>query len=133
MVHSKIVKWVPPMGWLKCNTDGASRGNPGPSASAFCLRNHEGRLLGAKGVKIVDSSNLVAEARAISEGLDNHYSNIIIETDSLFMVNIINEVWKIPWSVSIEVGSIHKIRNLISVRVQRSLRERNILADFFLA
>ncbi|KAH0680863.1 hypothetical protein KY284_021948 [Solanum tuberosum] len=92
VVHSKIVKWIPPpIGWLKCNIDGASRGNP------------------------------VAEAKAISEGLqyclENHYSNIIIETDSLAMVNIINGDWKIPWSVSIEVGSIHRIRDLISVHM----------------
>lgn len=49
VVHSKIVKWIPPpIGWLKCNIDGASRGNPGLSASAFCLRNHEGRFLGIR-------------------------------------------------------------------------------------
>ncbi|KAK4721758.1 hypothetical protein R3W88_011991 [Solanum pinnatisectum] len=86
-------------------------------------------------MKIIDSTTLVAEVKAISEGLqyclENHYSNIIIETDSLKMVNIIDGVWKIPWSVSIEVGSIHRIRDLISVRVQHFLREGNTLADFF--
>ncbi|KAH0679665.1 hypothetical protein KY289_020902 [Solanum tuberosum] len=66
---SKWVKWhPPPSGWLKCNTDGASRGNPGPSVAAFCIRNHEGELVIAKGVRIPDSTNLVAEAIAIREG-----------------------------------------------------------------
>ncbi|KAG5581003.1 hypothetical protein H5410_051630, partial [Solanum commersonii] len=67
VVYSNIVIWVPPsIGWLKCNTGGASRGNPGLSASVFCLRNHEGKFLGAKGVKIIDSTILVVEPRAIS-------------------------------------------------------------------
>ncbi|KAF3641352.1 (+)-neomenthol dehydrogenase [Capsicum annuum] len=65
----------------------------GPSAAAFCLRNCEGILIGAKGFQIADTTNLVAEARAIREGLqyrrDKHLSNIILETDSLAMVNII--------------------------------------------
>ncbi|KAH0661971.1 hypothetical protein KY284_026902 [Solanum tuberosum] len=66
---SKWVKWhPPPSGWLKCNTDGASRGNPGPSTAAFCIRNHEGEQVIAKGVRIPDSTNLVAEAIAIREG-----------------------------------------------------------------
>ncbi|KAG5575895.1 hypothetical protein H5410_056029, partial [Solanum commersonii] len=34
----------PPLGWLKCNTDGDSRGNSGPSAAALCIRDHYGNL-----------------------------------------------------------------------------------------
>jgi len=82
--HSKVVRWIPPpVGWLKCNTDGASRGNPGPSSVAFCVRNHDGNLVGAKDLQIPDTSNLVAEAKAICEGLqyylDKRFSNIIPE------------------------------------------------------
>lgn len=43
------VKWeVPVNGGLVCNTDGASRGNPGPSAYGFCIRNSEGNLVYAE-------------------------------------------------------------------------------------
>jgi len=32
----KIVRWMhPPDGWYKCNTDCASKGNPGLSSAAF--------------------------------------------------------------------------------------------------
>lgn len=35
----RIVRWFPPPAeWVKCNTDVASRGNPGPSSIAFCIR-----------------------------------------------------------------------------------------------
>ncbi|KAH0678922.1 hypothetical protein KY284_020007 [Solanum tuberosum] len=104
----KIVRWSPPsVGWLKCNTDGASRGNPGPSAAAFCIRDHNDNFLGEKGVKIPDFTNLVAEAITMREGLqyylENQLSHIIMEPDSLAMVNIINGVWETPWNVTMEV------------------------------
>ncbi|KAH0722591.1 hypothetical protein KY290_005243 [Solanum tuberosum] len=74
---------------------------------------------GAKGVKLVDSSNSMVEAIAIREGLqyclDKHFQQIIIEADSLSMVNILNGEWESPWSVTMEVNSINRIRNSISV------------------
>ncbi|KAK4724195.1 hypothetical protein R3W88_026974 [Solanum pinnatisectum] len=77
----------------------------------------------------------MAEAIAIREGLqyclDKHFHQFIIETDSLSMVNILNGEWESPWSVTMEVNSINKIRNSISVRVQHSFKEENTLADFF--
>lgn len=83
--------------WLKCNSGGASKWNPSLIGSSFCLRNHEGGFLGAKEVKITDSTILVVEPRAISEGLhfclENPQSVIIIKTDSLAIVYIINGVW----------------------------------------
>uniref|UniRef100_M1D7E5 Reverse transcriptase n=1 Tax=Solanum tuberosum TaxID=4113 RepID=M1D7E5_SOLTU len=132
---AKWVRWYPPpCGWWKCNTNGASRGNPGPSSAAFCVRNHEGYLLCAKGITIPDSYSLVAEVIAIRIGLqfclENQIPNIIVESDSLAIVNIINGVWKILWRVTVEVNSIRKMMNSWPVRVQHSLREGNTLADF---
>lgn len=35
----KLVQWFPPeTRWLKGNTDGVSKGNPGPSSFGFCVR-----------------------------------------------------------------------------------------------
>ena len=73
-----------PGGWFKCNTYGAWTGNPGPSDAAFCIKNHEGEFMFAKGVQIPDSTNLVAEAIAIRENLqgclEKKFQNIIILT-----------------------------------------------------
>lgn len=58
--HNITARWVrPPLGWLKCNTDCSSRGNPGPWPSSFYMRNHDGNWVGAKGLQIIDSSNIV--------------------------------------------------------------------------
>lgn len=43
---TKMVKWeFPPEGWIKYNTDGASRGNPGLNAYAFSLRDEKGDII----------------------------------------------------------------------------------------
>ncbi|KAH0669467.1 hypothetical protein KY285_023628 [Solanum tuberosum] len=77
--------------------NGASRGNPGSSVAAFYVRNYEGDLVGAKGVKLAESTSLVVEAMTIKEGLqycwENNYLNIILESNSLAMVQILNGIW----------------------------------------
>lgn len=46
--HSiKEVTWIPPIcGWIKCNTDGASRGSLGDAACGGLLRDSNGAILG---------------------------------------------------------------------------------------
>lgn len=46
IVIPKIVYWnLPRTGWFKCNTDGASKGNPGPSAAGLCIRKWDGAFM----------------------------------------------------------------------------------------
>nr|XP_009627002.1 uncharacterized protein LOC104117634 [Nicotiana tomentosiformis] len=69
-VGTKTVTWqLPYEVWFKYNTDGASRGNPGPSSYGFCLRDHAGDLVFAKANEIGETTNIVAEAKSIVEGL----------------------------------------------------------------
>uniref|UniRef100_A0A0V0GVW9 Putative ovule protein n=1 Tax=Solanum chacoense TaxID=4108 RepID=A0A0V0GVW9_SOLCH len=49
------------------------------SSINFCVRNFSGDITGAKGVRIHNTSNVVAEARVL-----------IMESNSLSMVNILN-------------------------------------------
>jgi len=93
-ISFRIVRWEPSSpNLLKCNTDGESKGNPGPSSVAFCIRDHSGNLVVAKGYIIQDTTNIVVEARAIRESLnyfiEHEIDNIIIETDFLVMVHIL--------------------------------------------
>ncbi|PHT51678.1 Lysine-specific demethylase 8 [Capsicum baccatum] len=54
--------------WVKYITDRESRGNSGPSSVAFCIRNSYGAFVVAKGFKLHDTTNIVAEARSVKEG-----------------------------------------------------------------
>ncbi|PHT47875.1 hypothetical protein CQW23_12083 [Capsicum baccatum] len=62
-------------GGMKCNTDGASKGNPGPSLYGFCLRDHRADIICAHAGALGHDTNIEAEAKAILEALKS-WSNI---------------------------------------------------------
>ena len=91
----KLIKWCPPPKcWWKCNTCGASQGKPRLTYAAFCVRDSKSDILVARGLKIVGSTNLVAEAIAIKEGLSYYFekqlSKVINETNFMALVHIFN-------------------------------------------
>ncbi|KAH0649910.1 hypothetical protein KY284_029822 [Solanum tuberosum] len=48
-LYYRIAHWTrPEEGWIKCNTDGASKGNPGMSSYGFCLRDKNGDVIYAE-------------------------------------------------------------------------------------
>ncbi|XP_060182325.1 uncharacterized protein LOC132611987 [Lycium barbarum] len=119
---------------FKCNTDGASRGNPGLSSAAFCIRDEVGNLIYAGVRRISDTTNITAESIAILDGIEfcikNDLVPVMIESDYLSMINIIQGIWEIPWKISMEVKKINFWRNKGQVQFAHILREGNALADF---
>lgn len=68
-LHIVPVRWPkPPDGLLKLNTDGCSKGNPGPAGEG-CLRNYMGEMIMAYSDFFGVCSNNVAEAKAILIGV----------------------------------------------------------------
>ncbi|XP_059310046.1 uncharacterized protein LOC132061209 [Lycium ferocissimum] len=115
----RVIKWMrPASGIYKCNTDGAAKGNPGPSSAAFCIRNKDGDLVYAAAKTLIDGSNIV---------LGRGYR---METDSMTMKMIINAEWRIPWSISMLVGDIKRLMADQRVTVEHIHREGNGLTDF---
>lgn len=81
------VQWEIPMaGWIKINTDGASRGNLGRSSIGFCIRNEMGDVIYGCGKEIQETTNPMAEAKAILEALryafQHNLNYIWLQTDS---------------------------------------------------
>lgn len=77
-----------PSSWLKANTNGSSRRNPGSSSTIFCIRNFVSNFLVAKELPIKNFTSLATEVRAIRECLlycDHMLTNIIIESDSMIL------------------------------------------------
>jgi ribonuclease HI len=59
-----------PIETLQINVDGASRGNPGPSAAGVALRDEEGTIIDAFGRPLGECTNNVAEYRALVIALE---------------------------------------------------------------
>ncbi|XP_075099449.1 uncharacterized protein LOC142176224 [Nicotiana tabacum] len=92
--YTKVMWDCPSPGWIKVNTDGASRGNPGRSEIGYVLRNEEGDLTYGYGREVQEGTNSEAEAQAILEAMrfciDNDYILIELHTDSMMLKNVLN-------------------------------------------
>ncbi|XP_015160257.1 14.7 kDa ribonuclease H-like protein [Solanum tuberosum] len=133
-LHYHSVFWgLPQEGGVKCNTDGASRGNPGESAYSFCVRNHEGNLMYAEACKIGIRNNIEAETVAILKALRyckiKKINKVLIETDSLVVTKMIRNEWKIPWNQVEEIEEIQEIIENIQADITHVFREANQLVD----
>ncbi|KAK6795384.1 hypothetical protein RDI58_008837 [Solanum bulbocastanum] len=134
VIHWKAVKWVlPKTGWIKCNTDGASRGNPGESSYTFCIRHSYGDLIHAEAGCMGITTNMEAETPAVLMALreckELNLQNIILETDSLSLRNIVWEIWNIPWMLTDQIEEIRQHIRAIQCRMHHIFREANQVAD----
>jgi len=85
------------------NTDGASRGNPGPASYGFVIKNVKGEILYKEGKTIGVTTNNVAEYMAVLRGIE-HIINTLskskddlveIITDSLLIASQLSGRFKI--------------------------------------
>lgn len=131
--YTKVLWELPSQGWIKVNTDGAARGNPGRSSIRYVLRNEEGDVVYACGKEIPKGSNTVVEAKGVYEALkfclDNDYVLIDLHTDSMLLKNVITGEWKPPWAIGVIVEEIRDLMSRGNVTVSHTFREGNRLAD----
>lgn len=100
-IHYILVRWkMPKEGWITCNTDGASKGNPGQGAYGFCIRNSADDLPYAEAKNIGEATNMKAEVRAVWEALSycirQNLTYVQLKTDSLVLKNMLVRNWIIP-------------------------------------
>lgn len=109
-------------------TDGGARGNPGPAACAFVIKDEKGNLVVEKGVVVGRQTNNIAEYMGVTEALKWFKSHIGVcgkgskfdfFLDSKLVVNQLNGIFKIK-----NAG----LRDLI-VTVRKL--EREINGEFF--
>ncbi|MQM03779.1 hypothetical protein Taro_036567 [Colocasia esculenta] len=65
----KIVRWIPPQHGVYLNVDGACKGNPGPCGGGGCMRNSAGDILLGFAFYYGYGDSLLAEVRALFDGL----------------------------------------------------------------
>ena len=84
---------------LKIYSDGASRGNPGPSAIAFIIMNEYGEILTKKAKYVGVKTNNQAEYLSLSSALDLaskiSTEKVTCRLDSKLVVNQLNGEYKV--------------------------------------
>lgn len=92
----KVKHWdPPPVRWLKWNTDASKSGARRTSTISYALRDNTCHIQSHGERQIGDSLILVAEPLAIPRWVvkivQKHMSNVIVESDSLIVIQEINE------------------------------------------
>ncbi|XP_075084871.1 uncharacterized protein LOC142168109 [Nicotiana tabacum] len=117
---TKVIWEYPTPGWIKVNTDGASRGNPGRSSIDFVLRNEEGDVVYACVKEIHEGTNTEAEAKAVFEALKyclNHHYMLILHTHSMVIKNVFEGSWTCPWNVVVYVEEIKEMMTRYNIQI----------------
>lgn len=135
IIITKTISWqAHHSGWFKCSTDGASKGNLGPSSLGFCVRNDVGDLVYARAINLGINTNVVVEAKVIMQGLtyyvEQDLHTPILETDSLVLKKVIESEWDPPWSIITKVQKIKDMKDHFNMIFQHVFRKGNTVADF---
>ncbi len=122
---------------LSIFTDGGSRGNPGPSASAYIIYNKYNEILESGGSYIGITSNNQAEYTGVLLGLQaarqfaGNNDTILFNIDSLLVVNQMNGLYKIKnrelWPLNQQIREL--MQHFKQVRFNHVPRENNTVAD----
>ena len=102
----------PPTGFLKINTDGSSRGNPGSAGIGGIGRDSSGLVvfifLANKGVQTINKMEGLAILYALKWAYALGWRKVICEVDSQVLVNLIlgRKFFGIDWQLSLLVQQI---------------------------
>lgn len=117
-------------------TDGGSRGNPGPAASAFVVKNTDGETIFKDGVYLGEATNNKAEYIGLLNAWHwvaaNHISQVNFFLDSELVVKQITGVYKIKDSaLSVIAAKIKELEKNSGIKVTYThvLRHNNKDAD----
>lgn len=120
---------------ITVNTDGASRGNPGPSGIGYCIRDTEGKVIEQGGEFIGFATSRLAEylalRRGIERALDLGYRTARFYADSLMVVNQMNGVIKVKNQdiVAVYQDIRQKLQQFEAVSFVHVPRSQNTCAD----
>jgi len=115
--------------------DGGSRGNPGPSAAGYCIKNSAGSQLQAKAFFLGQATNNVAEYTALVKALEAVHQigakQLMVFSDSELLVRQINGQYKVK---SEQIKPLYQqatrlLENFNSWKIQHVTREKNKEAD----
>jgi len=130
----KEIIWQPPVfDWIKCNIDGASLGNPGPSSCGGIFRDKNADFLGAFAYNLGISNSLIAELNgamfAIELAHHRGWNHIWLETDSMLVTLAFKSKKIVPWQLRNRWENCLHLISSMSFFVTHINREGNHCAD----
>ncbi|KAL2242478.1 UNVERIFIED_CONTAM: putative ribonuclease H protein [Sesamum indicum] len=128
------VKWnKPDRGWIKINTDGASKGNPGPAGAGGIARDERGAAIFAFYEFIGEATNMYAEVYGLFKALQicqtENFNRIWIEVDAVNIIRLIKEPSKGHWTLQHMLSRINLFLKRVEFRITHIYREGNMAAD----
>ncbi|KAI3443768.1 hypothetical protein Pfo_000433 [Paulownia fortunei] len=128
------ITWLEPaQGWIKLNSDGASKGNPGIAGAGGLLRNWNGDVLVAFYEAIGVQTNSVAELHAVLRGLmlaiERGFTRIWIEVDSKLVVQLLTGNSMANWTHQSFITRDRSLLRGVEYKITHLLREGNKVAD----
>ena len=132
-IHHPRAPTITEVLWTKCNTDGASLGNPGTSSCGGIFRDFEGNCKGCfaeyLGLRTSYQAELCGVTRAIEIAYEKNWHNLWIESDSSLVVQAFKNSSLIPWKIRNQwSNAIFRLCNMNCI-VTHIFRERNQVAD----
>lgn len=86
-----------------------------------------GNHIYAKANYIGETTNTIVEARAIREALffyeSQGFEDILQETNSLSLRNILQKVWKIPWEI------VHLVEEILILMEDRGIQVEHVFGE----
>jgi ribonuclease HI len=131
----KEILWHPPLfHWYKCNTDGASNGNPGPASCGGVFRDHNSDFVFAFAEPLGVCSSYFAELsgalRAIEIAFERNWLNLWLESDSTLVVSAFTNPKKsVAWPLRNRWKNALFMISQMNFIVTHTYREGNIVAD----
>jgi ribonuclease HI len=130
----KEVLWQPPiLNWIKCNSDGASAGNPGNSACGGVFRNSQAIFCGAFAVNLGIQSSLFAELLgamlAIEIAHQTGWKSLWLETDSMLVLGAFKSPSTVPCILRNRWNNCLLLISRMNFFVSHIFREGNKCAD----
>ncbi|KAK9278809.1 hypothetical protein L1049_028388 [Liquidambar formosana] len=129
------VIWYPSSpSWVKLNTGGLAKGNPGPAASGGVFRNHRGFVKGVFCCNLGVHSSFFAELHAALTGIciawDKGWNQLWLECDSSSVVQCLhNPTFRPPWPLKIKwQNCMHYLKHM-QFHCTHIFKEGNYVAD----
>ena len=129
-----FIRWEPPSpGRVKLNFDGSRQS--GLAAGGYVIRNWRGMILKLGAASYGRASILLAEGRALRDGIQaaflSGYRSMEIEGDNKIIIQAIQGQISVPWQLRTIVKEIqHTIEQCAYVLIRHIYREANMAADW---